>query len=67
MRKKILEQRMLRLNEKKQKLTERCKASEDVNEVRSLTEQLDELNAEIAETRAELDIIEEEERAASNP
>lgn len=65
MRKKILEQRMLRLNEKKQKLTERCKASEDVNEVRSLTEQLDELNAEIAETRAELDIIEEEERAAS--
>ena len=31
MRKKILEQRMLRLNEKKQKLTERCKASEDVN------------------------------------
>lgn len=66
MRKKILEQRMLRLKEKKTKLTERCKASTDVNEVRSLTDELDEVNAEIAETQAELDIIAEEERAATH-
>ena len=64
MRKKILEQRMSRLMAKKAKLNERCTASEDVNEVRSLTEQLDDVNAEIAETQAELDAINEEERSA---
>lgn len=64
MRKKILEQRMQRLLAKKAKLNERCTASEDVNEVRSLTEQLDDVNAEIAETQAELDAINEEERSA---
>lgn len=64
MRKKILEQRMQRLLAKKAKLNERCTASEDVNEVRTLTEQLDDVNAEIAETQAELDAINEEERSA---
>ena len=61
MRKKILEQRMQRLLDKKQKLSQRCDASTDVNEVRSLTEQLDDVKAEIAETQAELDAIAEEE------
>ena len=61
MRKKILEQRMKRLLDKKQKLSQRCDASTDVNEVRSLTEQLDEVKAEIEETQAELDAIAEEE------
>ena len=64
MRKKILEQRMSRLMAKKAKLNERCTASADVNEVRSLTEQLEDVNAEIAETQAELDAINEEERSA---
>lgn len=61
MRKKILEQRMQRLLDKKQKLSQRCDASTDVNEVRSLTEQLDDVKAEIAETQAEIDAITEEE------
>ena len=64
MRKKILEQKLQRLNAKKTKLNERCAASTDVNEVRSLTEELDDVNAEIAETQAELDAINEEERKA---
>lgn len=64
MRKKILEQKLQRLNAKKAKLNERCSASTDVNEVRSLTEELDDVNAEIAETQAELDAINEEERSA---
>lgn len=64
MRKKLLEQRMQRLLAKKAKLNERCNASADVNEVRSLTEQLEDVNAEIAETQAELDAIADEERSA---
>ena len=64
MRKKILEQRMQRLLAKKQKLSERCNASTDVSEVRSLTEQLDDVNSEIAETQSELDLIADEERTA---
>ena len=62
MRKKTLEKRMQRLLDKKAKLTKRCDASEDANEVRSLTEELEDVNAEIAETQEELDAIEEEER-----
>ena len=64
MRKKFLEKRMLRLKAKKQTLTEKCNASTDAAEVRELTEQLDEVNADIAETQEELDVIEEEERMA---
>ena len=63
-RKKILEERMKRLLAKKAKLDARCAASTDVNEVRSLTEDLEELKAEISETQAEIDAISEEERAA---
>ena len=61
MRKKILEQKIQRLTAKKQKLSERCESSTDVNEVRSLTEQLADVNAEMAETQAELDAIASEE------
>lgn len=61
MRKKILEKRMARLNEKKQSLAAKAQASQDVNEVRSINEQLEDLNAEIEETQAELDEIAEEE------
>lgn len=61
-RKKILEKRMARLIAKKQKLSERCNASNDVNEVRDLTTQLEDVNAEIAETQEEIDAIDAEER-----
>lgn len=64
MRKKNLEKRMQRLLAKKQKLTERCNASTDAAEVRDLTDQLEEVNADIAETQDELDEIAEEERQA---
>lgn len=64
-RKEILEKRLARLNKKVQTLTARCNASADVDEVRSLTESLEEVNEEIAETQAEIEAIsEEEERAA---
>lgn len=60
-RKKILEKRLARLQEKKAKLAERCKLSTDVNEVRSLTEELEDVNAEIEETQGELDALVEDE------
>lgn len=63
-RKKVLEKRLLRLQAKKAKLAERCNASTDVNEVRSLTEELEDVNAEIEETQGELDAIAEDEAAA---
>lgn len=62
-RKEILEKRLARLDSKKESLAQRCKVSEDANEVRSLTELLEDLNAEIEETRAELSAIEEEANA----
>jgi HK97 family phage major capsid protein len=65
MRKKVLEQRLARLQAKKAKLAERCNASTDVNEVRSLTEELEDVNAEINETQGELDALNEEEAAAT--
>lgn len=63
-RKKILEKRLARLNQKKTSLAERCSASTDVNEVRALTSELEDVNAEIEETQAEIDAIETEERDA---
>lgn len=64
MRKKILEKRLARLQAKKQSLTERAMSSQDVNEVRSINNELEDVNAEIAETQEELDAIAEEERQA---
>ena len=63
-RKDILAKRLGRLNDKKNNLLERSKASTDVNEVRAINDQLEELNAEIDETQQEINAIEEEERAA---
>ena len=63
MRKQILLKKLQRLNAKKAKLAERCNASTDATEVRSLTEDLDELNAEINETQEEIDAIDAEEKA----
>lgn len=60
-RKKILEKRMARLMKKKADLKARALASEDAAEVRSINEQLEDLNAEIDETQEEIDAIDEEE------
>lgn len=64
MRKTILEKRLKRLMAKKQTLDARCTASTDAAEVRSLTEELVDINAEIDETREELAEIEAEEKLA---
>lgn len=66
MRKAILEKRLARLREKLAKLTERANASQDVNEVRSLTEDLAELKAEISEAEEEIRAIDAEESAKAN-
>lgn len=60
-RKKILEKRLARLMAKKQNLVARAQASQDVNEVRSINEELEDVNAEITETQEEIDAITEEE------
>lgn len=62
-RKERLTKRLLRLQAKKTQLDERCKASADAAEVRGLTEQLDEINADIADVQAEIDELGNEERA----
>lgn len=70
MRKKALEKRLARLQAKKNKLTQRALASQDANEVRNINEELEDVNAEIAETQEEIDAIGEEEEGgdhASNP
>lgn len=64
MRKTILEKKLLRLKAKRDEMKARALASEDVNEVRSINTQLEDINAEIEETQGELDAIAEEERAA---
>ena len=69
-RKKILEKRLARLQAKKQTLAARAQASQDVSEVRSINEQLEDLNDEIAEVEEEIDAITEEEEGGdpiSNP
>ena len=63
-RKKVLQKRLARLQAKKAKLVERCNASTDVNEVRSLTEELEDVNAEINETEEEIAAIPDEEPPA---
>ena len=57
MREKILKKKLLRLQAKKNSIAERAKASTDVNEVRALGEQLDDINAEIDEVNDELSAI----------
>ena len=57
MRKKILEKRLARLNEKRANLVARSQASTDVNEVRDIQALLEDVDAEIAETREEIEAI----------
>lgn len=70
MRKKVLEKRLARLQAKKNTLTQRALASQDANEVRSINEELSDVNAEIEETQEEIAAINEEEKGGdptSNP
>lgn len=60
MKRKILEKRLARLQAKKESLAARALASQDANEVRSINDTLDELNAEIEETQDELNCLEDE-------
>lgn len=59
-RKKILEKRLARLKAKRDKLKERALASQDAAEVRSINEDLTDLNDEITETQEEIDAIGDE-------
>lgn len=68
MRKKILEKRLARLQAKRNDLIARGQASQDVNEVRSINDQIADLDAEISETNEEIEAIdaaETEARAAA--
>lgn len=67
MRKKILEKRLARLQQKKTNLTQRALASQDAAEVRSINEQLEDINADIAETEEEIAACDEEPTSATNP
>lgn len=68
MRKKNLEKRLARLQNKLNDIKTRAAASTDVNEVRSLSAQADEISEDIADIQAELaEIAEEESRSASMP
>lgn len=60
--KEVLEKKLARLNEKKANLASRAKASEDVNEVRSLNDQITDVNAEIEEVNEQIAAIEEDEQ-----
>ena len=64
-RKERLNARLLRLQNKKNQLDARCNASTDAAEVRSMTEELNDINADIADVQAEIEEIETEERAAA--
>ena len=62
-RKQILEKRLARLMGKKNNLAALAAASQDANEVRSINDELADINAEIEETQAEINAISEEEAA----
>jgi HK97 family phage major capsid protein len=60
---KLFEKRLARLESKKEALVQRAMASTDADEVRSINEQIADLNAEIEETREMLETEAEETRA----
>lgn len=60
--KDIILNNIKRAEEKKANLTERVEKSENVDEVRALTKEVDEINKELAELRKELTLIEEREK-----
>ena len=72
MRKKYLQDKIQRLNKKIADMKARAQASQDVNEVRSIHEKIEEMNADVADAQAELDAItadeqQEQQRSAQTP
>ena len=67
MRKDVLKKRHTRLLEKRDALKTKAQASEDVNEVRSLNAQIEELNDDISDVAEEINAIEEEEKRSAEP
>lgn len=67
MRKTRLEKKLAKLMSKRDALTARALASQDANEVRSINEQLAEVNDEINDVNEELAEIAEEEKRAAAP
>lgn len=63
MRKKFLEKKLKRLQEKREALKKQVDASTEVTEVRSISSQLDDIDEEIAEIQEEIDIIDDEARS----
>ncbi|MBO6208435.1 MAG: phage major capsid protein [Lachnospiraceae bacterium] len=61
-RRKFLEKRLNRLLEKRNTLQARALASNDAAEVRSINDQIADINADIAEAREEIDLIDSETR-----
>ena len=62
MRKEFLEKRMKKLTTKRDALKEKALASNDVDEVRSINEKIDEINDEIADVKDEIAAIEADEK-----
>lgn len=62
MRKKRLEKRLAKLMNKRETLTARALASQDVNEVRAINDELNDINDEINDVQDELDEIATEEK-----
>lgn len=67
MTKEFLTKKLARLESKRAKLDERCKASQDAAEIRSMTEDLTDINEEIEEIRAELAELESAEQRQTPP
>lgn len=65
MRKDVLEKRKKRLIEKRDALKNKALASTDVNEVRAIQAQIEDLNADIEDVEDEISAIEDEERLAA--
>lgn len=64
MRKDVLNKKLLKRREKLNNLNARAQASTDANEVRAITEQMQEIRDEITEIEEEIAAIEADERAA---
>lgn len=70
-RKKVLEKRLQRLQQRRQNLFDRGQASQDVAEVRAINQQIAELDDDIRDIQDEIDAIDADEaaenRSAQNP
>ena len=66
-RKKILEKRLARLEARRTELVNRSQASEDINEVRSLGQQITQINEDIEDIKEELAALGDETRSEQPP